>query len=340
MVCRLFGSFKSFISNESYQSMTIEVLRDIDPALFRDKSVVAALGNFDGVHLGHQALFERLLALQKRHAESSELSVKSMVVSFFPPPTVVLNKEARLAQLMTVRQKVMLLDDLGVDYLCLLRFNRNLAEISAERFVTDVLIGQLNIAALVLGEDAGVGNRREGDAEFIASAFKRGGRVVDIAPLLEVNGEKVSSRRIRSCLEMGDIRQVNQFLGRPFTLTGRVARDARRGASLGFPTANIYPFGQLLPRYGVYATLTRLNDEVLPSVTNVGMRPTFTAVRPAVETHLLDFDTSEFYGQRIDVEFYRHLRDERKFLNKQGLVAQIEQDILKAREVLSSSKLP
>lgn len=316
--------------------MVTRLIRDVRDQIFGDKLVVATLGNFDGVHLGHQRLIERVLSWKEKLGETSGgRQVKSVVISFFPPPATFINKSVLLSQITSVREKYLIFDQYQIDYMCLLRFNAQLAGSSAERFVSDVLLKQLNIAVLVIGDDAGVGQRREGDSGFIAKKFRAAGREAEIVPLLDVNGEKISSRRIRSCLEMGDIKQVNQFLGRPFTLSGRVVMDQRRGAGLGFPTANLYLPGQMLPRFGVYVTTVLLGDRKYPSVTNVGIRPTFSAVVPVVETHILDFKSEQFYGERITVEFHKYIREELKFSNKQGLILQIEQDIQRARQTFA-----
>lgn len=324
--------------------MAVRLIRDVRPETFGDKLVIATLGNFDGLHLGHQRLLGRVSDKKISLMESERLNpgqreVRSVLISFYPPPAAFIKRELVFSQLMSVREKCLLLDDFQIDYFYLVRFSAQLAEMSARQFVSEVLMQQLNVAILIMGEDAGIGKGREGNSSFIADQFKVAGREAKIVSLLELNGEKVSSRRIRSCLEMGDIRQVNQFLGRPFALSGRVVKDQTRGTKLGFPTANLRPANRVLPRFGVYVTTTELQGQRWPSLTNVGVRPTFSPSFPVVETHLLDFQARQLYGQRIKVEFHKHLRDELKFSSQQGLSAQIEQDLKRARQIIEKMKL-
>ena len=289
---------------------------------------VAVLGNLDGVHRGHQ----RLLAEARSIADKR--SVPLLTVSFYPHPAVVLGRTSELPMITSLRQKVRVLDALGVDRIALVRFTSALSQLSAEDFVGKVLLGMLNIETLVVGPDAAVGRGRTGTASVLAEIFERAGRACTTLPFLELEGERVSSRRIRSVVAAGDLATARALLGRGFALDGRVQHGAKRGQGIGFPTLNLAVNGRVLPPRGVYATRTQIGACRYPSVTNLGVRPTFAGTTLSAETHLLDYAGPALYGNVIEVEFVEHIREERRFPSVQELRHQIGRDVEEARKLL------
>ena len=311
-----------------------EFLRGKPPAL--RAPVVASLGNFDGVHRGHQQLLAAL-----RHERDARGGATVLLLSFYPHPVQVLRGGEPVRILTPMRQKVELLAAEGVEVFALLHFTRECAEVSAYDFVHKFLIDCLGVRALVIGPDARVGKEREGTPEFMAQAFAQRGGSVSVLPFYGSDrGGKISSGTIRALVERGEAAAAAELLGRHYILDGLVAHGDRRGSTIGVPTANLAPSQQVLPANGVYATYAELGGKKYPAVTNVGHRPTFGGVRVIVETHLLDYAGEDFYGARLKVHVVSRLRGEQRFSGVQALVAQIHADMESARCVLKSGALP
>ncbi|MBX7143255.1 MAG: riboflavin biosynthesis protein RibF [Oligoflexia bacterium] len=289
---------------------------------------VVTVGNFDGVHKGHQILLDRLVS-QKR-----DRGLRAVVVTFYPHPGLVLGKFPKLELLTTLRQKAALLEQRGVDELLLIHFDQKLAGLSAGEFVDRILMRQLGMQELVLGPDACFGRRREGTPTVIRSLLAERGLLCHQEQLLDYAGSAISSSRIRAAIKLGDVTTASALLGRHFTLSGRVKRGARRGTSLGFPTANMRLGDQVLPKIGVYAAIAKLDGVERLAVTNVGMRPTFGGTSVEVETHFLDTTEPQLYGKLLSVGLVARIRDEQKFGSKDELCRQIEIDIASARRLL------
>lgn len=294
--------------------------------------ILATLGNFDGVHLGHRQL---LRILREKRARQGEGTI--VVVSFYPHPVRVLRGGIEASLLTSLRQKVELLAAEGVDALALIHFTPEFARLSAGDFVRTVLREALGTDFLCVGADARVGAAREGTPEFLKAEFARDGRAVEIVPFLSEQGEKVSSGVIRRLVEQGDLDRAAGLLGRPYVLAGRVVHGMRRGSRIGIPTANLAASAQVLPPIGVYASRAELNRVRYAAVTNVGMRPTFGGSRVVVETHLLDYHGSDFYGARLKVQIAGKIRDEVRYEGVDALAAQIHRDMEAARCLLSRS---
>jgi len=292
---------------------------------------VVTIGNFDGVHLGHRAVIERLAA------EGRRLNLPVCVVLFEPQPREFFDPVNAPPRLMRLREKVDRLSELPVDHTLILRFNRALANQTPESFIEDILIRALGVRYLVIGDDFRFGQRRAGDFNLLKSYGARHGfEVADTASVL-IGGERVSSTLIREALLEGDLDRAARLLGKPYEVCGRVIHGQKRGREIGFPTANLLMQRKNTPVQGVFAvTMRGLTAQPLPGVANVGIRPTVSGdPTPLLETHLLDF-SGDLYGKRVEVEFHRKLRDEQRFSGLDSLRAQIELDIQAARAHFAS----
>ena len=285
----------------------------------------ALIGNFDGLHLGHQALIEYLLAW-KRLKENREL----VLISFYPHPLTVL-RHITVPRLASLRQKRAVLSSLGIKQLLLMQFTKRLAEVEAEDFVDKILVEKLQIDTLFVGPDAAVGKQRKGDVEFLKRGFSRHNKTVEVVPFIEQQGKKIGSAMVRDCLAVGKVAGVHELLGRPFAIEGRVLDGDKRGRSIGVPTANITPGNYQMPKPGVYATVVMLDGIPYSAVTNVGTRPTFEGSGTLIESHLLSYSGDDFYGTRIEVGFYSRIRDEKAFSGLEELKKAICRDIAFAR---------
>lgn len=291
---------------------------------------VVTIGNFDGLHLGHQRLIKVLME-EKLRLHSGATTV---VLSFYPHPGVVLGKAASLPQITTLRQELRILGELEVDTLHLLHFTKKFSALSAEDFIRQVLVENLNARTLIIGPDARVGHNREGDPNFIRSEFQRLGRRCVEVEFVPDGDAPISSRRIRDEIQLGQVESARRLLGRPFVYSSRVIHGERRGRSIGFPTANLLLNAQVLPKTGVYAGRVAVHGKTFGCVTNIGTRPTFDGKKVSVETHLLDYAGPEVYGARLEVEFWFRIRDERKFASPEELRTQIAADVTEARRRL------
>ncbi|MCP5125338.1 MAG: bifunctional riboflavin kinase/FAD synthetase [Gammaproteobacteria bacterium] len=292
----------------------------------RHHGCVATIGNFDGVHLGHQAILAQLAELAGR------LRLPRLVITFEPQPQEFFaGPAAPPARLMRLREKLLALEGLGIERVLCLAFDQRLAAMPAETFIEDLLVARLGVRHLVIGDDFRFGYRRAGDFAMLVSAGQQHGfEVVDNNSYM-VDGERVSSTRVRQALGWGDLELAAQLLGRPYDMCGRVAHGDRRGRTLGFPTANIYLHRRATPVYGVYAVvMSGPGLKLWPGVANVGRRPTVQGVREQLEVHLLDFQ-GDLYGKHVKVDFLHYLRPEQRFASLDALRQQIQQDEQEAR---------
>ena len=287
------------------------------------------LGVFDGVHRGHGALVERL----RREAEARHL--KPGVVTFHPSPIAVLRPDVPLAYLESLERRVELLGGLGAEFVTVVSFTSELAQVSAGEFMR-LLAEEALARLLVVGGDFALGRGREGTAERLGELAAPLGIEVVTVDLLAEDESKVSSTRIRQSLAAGDLEQVARLLGRPYSLRGPVLRGDERGRRIGFPTLNIgVSPDRALPPNGVYVCRAGVGGERLGAVTNIGVRPTFDGSSRQVETHLLDF-SGDLYGHHVSIELLHRLRPERRFADPDGLIEQIGRDIAEGRRYLSS----
>ncbi|WP_242113112.1 bifunctional riboflavin kinase/FAD synthetase [Luteimonas aquatica] len=308
------------------------LFRDADGGPLCPQGSVVCIGAFDGLHLGHRALV--------RHAaeRARALGLPLVALSFEPLPReffAAAGQAPRPPRLSLARAKFEGLCSLGADLVGLLRFDARLAAMSAEAFVAQVLAGRLRARAVLVGPEFRFGHRRAGDLETLRREGAAHGFVAEAIAPVAVDGERVSSTRIRAALQAGEFGNAAQLLGKPYAIGGRVVRGRQLGRTLGFPTANLR-FGNKMPALsGIYATWVHgIGERPWPSVSSLGTRPTVAGVEPLLEAHLFDFD-GDLYGRRIEIEFVAHLRAERKFPDLAALTEQMHRDAAQARELLS-----
>lgn len=288
--------------------------------------VALAIGNFDGVHLGHSALVGRLAGYARDHR------LVPMVLTFEPHPREFFAPGSAPARLSTVREKLELLAECGASQAMVCPFNARFAALSAEEFVEQVLVLGCRVKHLIIGDDFRFGRGRSGDYAYLQQAGARWGFTVEAMGSVMVDGERVSSSGVRRALATGDMEHAARLLGRPYIMDGQVLHGQKLGRQLGFATANLRIKHNPLPMSGVFAVeVSGLDDKPLPGVANLGVRPTVGGTtRPLLEVHLFDFDR-DIYGAHISVRFVHKLRDEQRFPNFDALKAQIAADAAAAR---------
>jgi riboflavin kinase/FMN adenylyltransferase len=308
----------------------MEVFDGIDSIHRPLKNPVLTIGNFDGVHRAHQALFQKVKDWARR------LDGESTVMTFHPHPLSVLAPEKGISFITTHERKLELISRCSIDVTIVLPFNRKFAGISAHDFVRNLLVGKLGIKALIVGYDYRFGNRREGNIEFLRKTGRQFGFDVDTVSGIELDGSVVSSTAIRQFIKEGELREANKLLGRPFEITGPVVTGRQRGARLlGFPTANIrIGPNQACPKTGIYAVRVDVGGESYGGAANLGYSPTFGDGELSLEVHILDFN-GDIYGKEISVQFIDRLRDEKRFSGPEELAVQIRKDVEKARQLLA-----
>ncbi len=305
----------------------MHIWRGLGPESQNFQNGTLTLGNFDGLHLGHRRLIE---AVEKGPAPH-------VVITFYPHPVQVLFPERHLARLFPPQDLEEQLVKRDIDLLWILPFTRELAKKSAQEFARSYLLTPFHPQKIVVGYDFAFGHQREGTLEWLGRFCAENGIDLEITEKVMLDGDVISSRRIRQLILDGQVREAGRLLGRPFYLRGTVQKGAGRGRQLGYPTLNISVENEIRPKIGVYATRTRIKGRTYDSVTNVGRVPTFTDEKQIhVETHIMDQDI-DAYGETIDVEFIAKIRPEKKFDSIDSLKKQIALDILEAKRELSQS---
>jgi riboflavin kinase/FMN adenylyltransferase len=295
--------------------------------------VVASIGNYDGVHRGHQTILASVVE------DAKSRGVDAMLITFEPHPLTVVAPERRPDPVQTRGQKLRALERTGIDEVLILRFDTALAALEGEAFFTDYLLPRLPLAAIHVGRNFRFGRGRKGDLELLQSIGTRAGFDVTGVPQVRIDDAVVSSSAIREAIRSGDVALARRLLDHPFALTGLVSRGAARGRELGFPTANLQPDNLFMPKNGVYVSQVRALAGRHPAMTNVGLRPTFGETKLSVETHLLDFD-EDLYGQRIEIQFLERLRDERPFTDPGALADQLARDRAAVEAYFAQLRLP
>jgi riboflavin kinase/FMN adenylyltransferase len=295
------------------------------------KDTWLTVGTFDGVHRGHQEIVHQL------STKAHQLGNQAIVLTFYPHPAVVLGKRPDPFYLTNPDERAALLSEFGADVVITLQFDHQLASTTAHDFISR-LDRHLGMRHLVVGQGFALGKDREGNAERLAELGIEFGYTLEVFPPIQIEGETVSSSRIRAALADGDVNLVTHLLGRPFTVSGRVIPGDGRGHTIGIPTANLDLWAErAIPKAGVYVSQAMIDGQTWGAVTNVGVRPTFETqpVPPRVETHLLDFK-GDLYGKGMRLNFLKRLRNEQRFPDIQALVEQIHSDILAARQMLTT----
>lgn len=298
-----------------------------------DRDTVLTIGVFDGVHLGHQSLIR---TVQERAAARNLLSG---VITFQRHPEEVLVPGCRLSWLSGVEERIQLIRRLGVDLVAAMPFDKEVAELDARQFM-GLLRRCLRMRGLVIGPDFALGKGRGGSLEVLRSLGAEMGFTVETVPPLVLNGRVVSSTAVRQAVSRGDMRVYRELAGRNFSVAGEVIPGARRGRTMGFPTANLkLDPDRALPANGVYATWAICGGSRFLSVTNVGVRPTFDNGARLAEVHILDFD-QDIYGRQLEVEFVERLREEKRFDSIDDLVQEMKADVARSRQVLAAEVTP
>jgi riboflavin kinase/FMN adenylyltransferase len=297
----------------------------------RDRGCVATIGNFDGVHLGHRAVFRRLLA------KGRELGLPATVITFEPQPLEFFAPDSAPARLTRLREKLKALGEYGIERVMLLEFGPRLAAMEARAFVQRLLLDGLGVRFLLVGDDFRFGHGRTGDYDLLRTMGQGapgGGFQVQDLHTITHGEERISSTRVREALARGDLEQARHLLGRPYRMQGRVCHGDKRGRAIGFPTANINLHRRVIPLRGVYAAqVLGVAPHPWPGVANIGSRPTVGGPDWRLEVHLFDF-AGDIYGRHLEVEFKLKLRDERRFGSIDELRRQIALDAAAAREYL------
>jgi riboflavin kinase/FMN adenylyltransferase len=310
----------------------MKIIHDLEKLTAVPPHTVATIGNFDGVHLGHRAIFRRVVA-EARQAQGT-----ATVITFNPHPLKLLAPERAPLLIDTYPERERLIAASCIDLLVCLPFTAALAALPATTFVTDILIRALGVKHLIIGYDYAFGRDRQGDAAFLQGCGERYGFTVEVLPPITQNQDVYSSTRIRQLLQEGEVAAAASLLGRHFTLEGEVIHGAGRGRNLGFPTANLRTDKELLPREGVYAVKVRYGANLLDGVANIGRNPTFGENELTVEVYLLDVKYN-LYGKTLHLFFLQRLRGEERFATVPELCAAIQADIDHARQILGHTRL-
>jgi len=311
----------------------MRVIRGLSHLEPLDPGCVLTIGNFDGLHLGHRAVIEKLAA------QGRATGLPVVVMIFEPQPLEYFLGDNAPSRLMRLREKVIDFAGLPVNYLLVMRFNRQFANLDAEKFIDDILIKKLNVKHLVIGDDFHFGKARRGNFAMLQEKGLQWGFTVEDTGSFYVDGLRVSSTLIRDALTAGNLAQAEQLLGRSYSVCGRIVHGEKRGRALGFPTANIKLHRKNTPLQGVFAvTMTGLGEDAIQGIANVGTRPTVDGGSKVIlETHLFNFNR-EIYGRYVEVHFKHKIRDEMRFHSLEKLKAQIEKDVAVTQKIFADSK--
>lgn len=310
----------------------MQVVRNLDCLAEPPRRAVLTLGNFDGVHLGHREIFRRVVR------QAHDLRGTAVVVTFEPHPLRLLAPDKAPLRLNTPAEKVRLLAASCIDLLVILNFTRQLAQMPAEAFVSEILVRKLGVKHLIVGYDYAFGRNRQGDTTFLAAQARLHDFTLEVLEPIRAAEQAHSSTAIRSFLNAGYVADAIKVLGRNYTLDGKVVHGDGRGRKLGFPTANLVTEKELLPRDGVYAVKVKWREDYFDGVINIGSRPTFAGNAPTLEIHLLDFQ-GDLYAERLRIYFVDRLRDEQRFPSVEALQEAVFIDIARARTLLADSQV-
>ncbi len=306
----------------------MHIIRDPQYCPESSQNAVIALGNFDGVHRGHQAILKCCAEIAR--GEGCEPTA----MTFEPHPREFFSTDKKPLRIYPFRRKAELLKEYGMHTLFCLRFGKRLAATSAASFIEDILHRQLKVRHVVTGYNFAFGKGRSGNTEFLTHEAHRLGFGFTALPQVEDEGDDISSSAIREALAQGNTQKVSHMLGRPYVIEGRVQKGEQRGRQIGFPTANIRAEHLFLPRFGVYAARVTMGGRRYDAVANLGIKPTFGQQAPLLEAHFFDIDKS-MYGEKISVELLEFIRPEEKFPGIDALRNQIEQDATHAKRLLA-----
>jgi riboflavin kinase/FMN adenylyltransferase len=279
---------------------------------------IVAIGNFDGIHLGHHKILQ---CLEKK---AKEFGLFSLVLTFFPHPGKILGKNG-IKMIQSLNQRIEKIKKYDIQTLLILSFDEQFASLTGQDFIQKIVLNTLKAEAIMVGENFHFGKKREGDVSLLHRLSSRFNFRICSVPSVVENGEIVSSSLIRRLLQEGKIKKANRLLGRPYEIGGEVIKGKSRGKVLGFPTANIETENEIIPQ-GVFITQTRVESKIFPSMSNIGKQPTFNQRDFNIESHIIDFD-GDLYGKRIGIYFLQKIRDEIKFGSPDELTGQLEKDL-------------
>jgi len=311
----------------------MEVIHGIENVKALKKPVMMTLGSFDGVHLAHQRLIRMLTG------EAKKTKGLSVLITFDPLPRSVVHLNDIGLVLTSTDHKLRILEGLGLDVAVIIKFDKEFAAITAEKFLENIILGRFrSLRKIIIGPRAHFGHNAEGDAEYIRKFGEKHGFEVETTDEMVLNDAVVSSSVIRKLVRSGELDTAEAFLGRKYSLFGSIISGRRIGRKLGFPTANIDPKNEVHPPSGVYAVQIKLDHNMYPGVLNIGYRPTVRKrddLEVAIETHIIGF-TGRIYGRSVEIIFHKILRQEKHFADKQALIAQIRRDVEEATRYLSA----
>ena len=311
----------------------MKVIQSIAAFNSSEKTIVT-IGTFDGIHIGHQKILKNLIRTANNEGK------KSVLLTFFPHPRMVLQKENKILLLNTIKEKSGLLEKMGLDYLIIHPFSREFSRLTALDFVRDILVNKLNTSRLIIGYDHHFGKNREGNIHQLKEYSLLYDFKVEEIPAQDIDDVSVSSTKIRTALKDGNLKTANNYLGYHYMLNGTVVSGKKLGGTIGFPTANLEikePY-KLVPKTGVYIIKTHINTVLYTGIMNIGFNPTVLGKHQTIEAHLFDFN-EDLYGKEIMIEFIYFLREEHKFESIEELVVQLNIDKENAISYLSNNPL-
>jgi len=309
------------------QAHCVPIIRHLDELSPEDRGGAVAIGNFDGVHLGHRRIIERLLM------RAEELEGPAVVFTFDPHPVRLLRPQECPPPLTWTERKAELLGELGIERIVAYPTDEAILRLSAREFFDQIVVGALRAKSIVEGPNFCFGRNREGNVEVLASLARQAGATLDVVEPVEADGAVVSSSRIRALIAAGAVGGAGRLLTAPYRVRGMVTHGAGRGAKIGYPTANLEAIDTLLPAAGVYAGRAWTGGKPWPAAINLGPNPTFGEHALKVEVHLLDLEAT-LYGQPLEVDFVARLRDVAKFSSQEELVTQLHADVERVRELV------
>ena len=306
----------------------MEVIKSNSFAQYNIKHSVVAIGSFDGLHIGHKKIINETID------NTNEKELKSGVYSFLPHPLEVVAPEKAPSFLISRRQKIKILENMGIDYFFEQEFTEEFSKLNFENFIKHILINKLGVKQIVVGSDFKFGKNQSGNIKKLKKLGTKYNISINPVPVLKKMDSKISSTYIRKIIKEGKIAEVSKYLGRNYKIEGIVVSGEGRGRKLGIPTANLnLSTDYVLPPKGVYAAYTYFNNNKYEAVVNFGEKPTFNSKDYTIEVHLLD-TSNDFYGKLLEVELVEFIRKEKKFSNKNELISQIKDDILYTRNIL------
>lgn len=309
----------------------MKIVKNISNFLSVEKTFVT-IGTFDGVHFGHHKIIEKLVSEAKKGQK------KSVVLTFFPHPRMVLQKDASIELINTIDERAQLLEKTGLDYLIIHPFSKKFSRTTALEFVRDILVNQLNISKLIIGYDHHFGKNREGNITQLTEYSHLYEFDVEEIPAQDINDVSVSSTKIRRALANGNLKTANNYLGYFFMINGLVVNGKQLGGKIGYPTANIHvqESYKLIPKTGVYVVKSVIRNKTIFGMMNIGNRPTVDGGHQTIEVHFFDFN-QDLYGKKLTIELLYFLRDEEKFESIESLVLQLKKDEQTARDYIQNN---